>query len=120
MEWPSFFFISISINPLFLYKVLSNGKYKSILHRAVVNNKTTRISLAVSNGPSLDTVVEPAPELSQPSTYVGMTFKEYLELQQGNKLDGKTCLDRVRIKTMWTSFPSLACENIGNINAQII
>ncbi|KAL6347259.1 hypothetical protein AAG906_013695 [Vitis piasezkii] len=83
-----------------LLEVLSNGKYKSILHRAVVNNKTTRISLAVFTGPSLDTVVEPAKELSHPPTYVGITYKEYLELQQGNKLDGKTCLDRVRIKTM--------------------
>ncbi|GFY89426.1 hypothetical protein Acr_06g0013660 [Actinidia rufa] len=45
------------------FNVLSNGKYKSIRHRAIVNNKATRISLAVVHGPSLDTVVSPAPEL---------------------------------------------------------
>ncbi|WJZ84517.1 hypothetical protein VitviT2T_004117 [Vitis vinifera] len=91
---------SILVNTGDHLEVLSNGKYKSVLHRAVVNNKTTRISLALSNGPSLDTVVEPVPELSHPLKYVGMAYKEYLELQQGNKLDGKTCLDRVRIRTM--------------------
>ncbi|XP_002265816.1 2-oxoglutarate-dependent dioxygenase 19 isoform X1 [Vitis vinifera] len=91
---------SILVNTGDHLEVLSNGKYKSVLHRAVVNNKTTRISLALSNGPLLDTVVEPVPELSHPLKYVGMAYKEYLELQQGNKLDGKTCLDRVRIRTM--------------------
>ncbi|KAJ0078025.1 hypothetical protein Patl1_37161 [Pistacia atlantica] len=44
-------------------EILSNGKYKSVVHRAIVNNKSTRISLAIANGPSLDTVVCPAQEL---------------------------------------------------------
>lgn len=81
-------------------EILSNGKYKSVIHRAVVNNKATRISLAMAHGPSLNKVITPAPELindiSNPPAYVGMTYKEYIELQQSNQLDMKSCLDRVR------------------------
>ncbi|KAF5444203.1 hypothetical protein F2P56_036697 [Juglans regia] len=80
-------------------QILSNGKYKSNVHRAVVNSKATRISLGIANGPSLETIIRPAPELEskeQAATYIGMKCKDYMELQQGNQLDGKSCLDRVR------------------------
>ncbi|KAJ7968275.1 putative 2-oxoglutarate and Fe(II)-dependent oxygenase superfamily protein [Quillaja saponaria] len=82
-------------------EILSNGKYKSVLHKAAVSSKATRISIAVANGPSGDTFVVPAAELvkkeSNPAAYVGMKYKEYLGLQQSNQLDGKSALDRVRI-----------------------
>lgn len=82
-------------------EILSNGKYKSVLHRATVNKKAKRISIAMAHGPSLDTVVSPAPELvdgeSNPPVYVGMKYKEYLELQQSNQLNGKHMLERVRV-----------------------
>ncbi|GFY89429.1 hypothetical protein Acr_06g0013690 [Actinidia rufa] len=69
--------------------ILSNGRYKSIMHRAVVNNQSIRISIAIPNGPSLDTMVSPAPELvdneSRPAAYIPMKYKDYMDLQ----LDGK-------------------------------
>ncbi|KAJ4966745.1 hypothetical protein NE237_018594 [Protea cynaroides] len=37
-------------------EILSNGKYKSVVHRAIVNGKMTRISLAMVQAPSFDTV----------------------------------------------------------------
>ncbi|PSS02798.1 Protein DMR6-LIKE OXYGENASE 1 like [Actinidia chinensis var. chinensis] len=78
-------------------QVLSNGKYKSIKHRAVVNNKATRISVVVAHGPSLDTVVSPAPELveseSRPAAYMPMKYKDYMNLQLG----GKPCLDHIQL-----------------------
>ncbi|KAF5444206.1 hypothetical protein F2P56_036699 [Juglans regia] len=80
-------------------EILSNGKYKSNVHRAVVNSKATRISLGIGNGPSLETMIRPAPELEskeQAAAYIGMKYKDYMELQQSNQLDGKSCLDRVR------------------------
>ena len=80
---------------------MSNGKYKSVLHRAFVNQKATRISIATVIGPPLDTVVGPAPELIHHETnapaYTGIKYKEYMQLQQSNQLDGKSCLDHVRI-----------------------
>ena len=82
---------------LFRNQVLSNGKYKSIRHRAVVNNKATRISIVVAHGPSLDTVVSPAPELveneSRPAAYMPMKYKDYMNLQLG----GKPCLDHIQL-----------------------
>ncbi|KAK4747873.1 hypothetical protein SAY87_014459 [Trapa incisa] len=82
-------------------EILSNGKYKSVLHRATVNNKATRISIATSNGPSPEAVVSPVHDLLEngcsPAGYIGMKYKDYLELQQSNKLDGKSCLDRVKV-----------------------
>ncbi|OMO85195.1 Oxoglutarate/iron-dependent dioxygenase [Corchorus capsularis] len=84
-------------------EVLSNGKYKSVLHRAVVNNKDTRISIAMSHGPALDAVVSPASELldsvSNPPAYMPMKFKEYIEDQQSRSLDGKSALERIRLAT---------------------
>ncbi|KAI3860043.1 hypothetical protein MKX03_003118 [Papaver bracteatum] len=41
---------SIMVNIGDHMEVLSNGKYKSVVHRAVVNNKETRISLVMTNG----------------------------------------------------------------------
>jgi isopenicillin N synthase-like dioxygenase len=80
---------------------MSNGKYRSVVHRAFVNEKATRISIATVYGPSLDTVVGPVPELvhreTNPAAYTEMEYKEYLRLQQSNQLDGKSCLDHVRI-----------------------
>ncbi|KAB5516040.1 hypothetical protein DKX38_026732 [Salix brachista] len=87
-------------------EILSNGRYKSVLHRAMVNSKGTRMSIAMAHGPSLDSVVSPAPELlvsgegDEPAAYIGIKYKDYLELQQSNKLDGKSCLDRVRISAV--------------------
>ncbi|GFY89420.1 ACC oxidase 1 [Actinidia rufa] len=92
---------SILVNTGDHLEILSNGRYKSVLHRAVVNKNTTRISLAMANGPSLDSVVSPALELldgeGQLPAYLPMKYKDYLKLQQSNHLDGKACLDRVRI-----------------------
>ncbi|RYR18755.1 hypothetical protein Ahy_B03g063360 isoform B [Arachis hypogaea] len=82
-------------------EILSNGKYKSVVHRAVVSNKATRISLATVIAPSLDTVVEPASELTDnqtnPAAYVGMKHKDYMELQRTNHLYGKSVLNQVKI-----------------------
>ncbi|KAK6945785.1 Non-hem dioxygenase N-terminal domain [Dillenia turbinata] len=93
---------SFLVNTSDQLEILSNGKYKSNVHRATVNNKATRVSIAMANGPSLEDIVGPAPELidneSNPPRYMPMKYKDYMELQQSNRLDGKTCLDCVKIQ----------------------
>lgn len=81
------------------HQILSNGRYKSVSHRAVVNSTATRISIAAPHGPSLETAVGPAPELvdsesGRPAVYMPMKFKDYLE----RLLEGRPCnLDHVRV-----------------------
>ncbi|KAE8666783.1 putative ENTH/ANTH/VHS superfamily protein [Hibiscus syriacus] len=99
----------VSINPLpnsFLVntgdhmEILTNGKYKSVVHRAVVNNKAPRVSIGTAHGPPLDTVVSPAPELVKDGVgqaYLGIEYRNYLELQQSKSLSGKSCLDHLRL-----------------------
>ncbi|PIM99995.1 Iron/ascorbate family oxidoreductase [Handroanthus impetiginosus] len=82
--------------------IFSNGKYKSVLHRAVVNNEKTRISIAMANGPSLEAVVCPPSKLVQNEggirSYVPMKYKDYLRSHQCNQLNGKAMLKRVQIQ----------------------
>ncbi len=82
-------------------QILTNGKYKSIVHRAVVmNKKAARISVGTAHGPTLDTIVTPAPELlskDNPSAYSGIKYRDYLQLQQSRELERKSCLDFIRI-----------------------
>lgn len=80
-------------------EILSNGEYKSVVHRVVVNNKATRMSIAMAHGPSLDAVVGPAIESKSPA-FIPMRYGEYLELQQSNPLHVKSALEAVRIRTV--------------------
>uniref|UniRef100_A0A0D6QR83 Fe2OG dioxygenase domain-containing protein n=1 Tax=Araucaria cunninghamii TaxID=56994 RepID=A0A0D6QR83_ARACU len=64
-----------------LIQVLSNGRYKSAVHRAVPNSRRSRISLAYIWGPSLNAVIKPSPDLvdsHHPLSYKAFTWSEYL------------------------------------------
>ncbi|RWW42012.1 hypothetical protein BHE74_00052466 [Ensete ventricosum] len=70
-------------------EIVTNGRHKSVLHRAVINGRSTRMSIATVVAPSPDTVVEPVAQLvssERPAMYRGVRYREYLEHQQGNKL----------------------------------
>ncbi|MQL97029.1 hypothetical protein Taro_029713 [Colocasia esculenta] len=61
-------------------QVLSNGLYRSVEHRAVVNAEEERISLAFFYNPRSDLPIGPARELAtpdRPPLYPAMTFDEY-------------------------------------------
>ncbi|CAL2277918.1 unnamed protein product [Prunus armeniaca] len=70
-------------------QILTNGKYKSVMHRATVNNKATRISVAIPHGPSVETIVAPAPELlekkGQAPKYLAMNYKEIYNFNKVRK-----------------------------------
>lgn len=80
---------------------MSNGRYKSVEHRAVVNAERTRISIASTHGPSLDALIFPAPQLvdeTHPVLYRSMLYGEFLRLQQSTQLRGKGNLDPLKIQ----------------------
>ncbi|XP_028806771.1 flavanone 3-dioxygenase 2-like [Neltuma alba] len=80
-------------------EAVSNGKYKSILHRAVLNNKDTRISLVLVNGPELEKEIGPAPELleKEEPLYKNIKYKDYFQVQQQRRFADKSGLDEIRI-----------------------
>jgi len=77
-------------------QVLSNGIYKSTIHRAIVNSSVSRISIPTFYCPSPDAVIEPASSLinhDNPIRYRKFTYEEYYKKFWSKSLDGKTCLD---------------------------
>ncbi|RWR86529.1 protein DMR6-LIKE OXYGENASE 2-like protein [Cinnamomum micranthum f. kanehirae] len=80
-------------------QVLSNGRYKSVLHRAVVNNKVERISIPTFYCPSQDAVIAPAEELideQHPALYRSFTYGEYYESFWDQGLRKENCLELFR------------------------
>ncbi|PWA82193.1 2-oxoglutarate (2OG) and Fe(II)-dependent oxygenase superfamily protein [Artemisia annua] len=77
-------------------QVLSNDKYKSILHRAVVNCDKERISIPTFYCPSRDAMISPAPQLvtkDQPAVYRPFRYGEYYDKFLNRGLATENCLD---------------------------
>ncbi|XP_010256287.1 PREDICTED: flavonol synthase/flavanone 3-hydroxylase-like [Nelumbo nucifera] len=70
------------------FEVLSNGKYKSALHRSLVNKEHLRMSWPVFCVPPLDAVIGPLPSLINEENlpkYTSKTYEEY-RYRKFNKL----------------------------------
>ncbi|CAN6718383.1 unnamed protein product [Malus baccata var. baccata] len=79
-----------------MMQVISNNRYKSVLHRAVVNCNSERISIPTFYCPSLDAVIGPAKELinyDHPAMYRNFTYAEYYEKFWNKGLATECCLD---------------------------
>ncbi|KAH7844906.1 hypothetical protein Vadar_032893 [Vaccinium darrowii] len=79
-------------------EILSNGKYKSVEHRAVVNETRTRISVAVGHGPEMTATVAPASPLVDEKSrikYRPITYKDYMRAQQSSATRGKSPLQAI-------------------------
>nr|AAX84675.1 ACC oxidase ACCO2 [Manihot esculenta] len=63
-------------------EVLSNGRYKSALHRVMADKNGSRLSIATFYNPAGDAIISPAPKLLYPSNY---SFQDYLKLYATTK-----------------------------------
>ncbi|KAL0384429.1 UNVERIFIED_CONTAM: putative 2-oxoglutarate-dependent dioxygenase SLC1 [Sesamum radiatum] len=92
---------SILVNTADHLEIFSNGRYKSVRHRAVVNNKATRMSVVMANGAAPDAIVSPAGPLVERdgrAYYRPMKFIEYVETMLSKRLQGKSNLDCLKIQ----------------------
>ncbi|AEE82890.1 putative flavanone 3-beta-hydroxylase [Arabidopsis thaliana] len=85
-------------------QVISNEKYKSVLHRAVVNSDMERISIPTFYCPSEDAVISPAQELineeeDSPAIYRNFTYAEYFEKFWDTAFDTESCIDSFKAST---------------------
>ncbi|XP_028752276.1 protein DMR6-LIKE OXYGENASE 2-like [Neltuma alba] len=77
-------------------QAISNDRYKSVLHRAVVNCAKERMSIPTFYCPSPDAVIGPAPDLidpHHPAQYRNFTYGEYYHQFWNRGLAKETCLD---------------------------
>ncbi|KAJ6839002.1 protein DMR6-LIKE OXYGENASE 2-like [Iris pallida] len=77
-------------------QALSNDRYKSVLHRAVVNSDRERISIPTFYCPSPDAVIEPPRLLvgkEHPPIYRSFTYAEYYDKFWNQGLQSASCLD---------------------------
>ncbi|KAK4401841.1 2-oxoglutarate-dependent dioxygenase 19 [Sesamum angolense] len=92
---------SILVNTADHLEIFSNGRYKSVKHRAVVNKEATRISVVMANGAAPDAIVSPAGPLVERdgrAYYRPMKFIEYVETMLSNRFQGKSNLDCLKIQ----------------------
>lgn len=71
--------------------MITNGKYKSVLHRVVAQTDGTRMSIASFYNPGRDAVISPAPELmkEESQAYPKFVFEDYMELYLRQKFQPK-------------------------------
>jgi isopenicillin N synthase-like dioxygenase len=80
-------------------QALSNGRYRSVNHRVIVNSESERISVPTFYCPLPDTVIAPANALvddAHPLAYRPFTYQEYYEHFWKMGLQSASCLDRFR------------------------
>ncbi|KAJ0989978.1 hypothetical protein J5N97_008334 [Dioscorea zingiberensis] len=83
-----------------IIEIMSNGKYKSIEHRAVVNTERERMSIATFHNPRFDAKVGPLPETLEKNEryYKTISLHEYIRMIFSFKLEGKNILDYMKLE----------------------
>ncbi|KAL8091141.1 hypothetical protein AgCh_040302 [Apium graveolens] len=84
---------SIVINIGDQLEVITNGKYKSVMHRVIAQTDGNRMSLASFYNPGGDAVIYPAPELLEKEekvkAYPKFVFQDYMKLYARLKFQEK-------------------------------
>jgi len=81
-------------------EIMSNGKFKSVEHRAVIHPTKERISIALFHHPCQDMVVGPLPEFMKGDKvrYRSTNYQDYLKQYFTAKLDGRVHVERLKLE----------------------
>lgn len=84
-----------------LFHILTNGRFHSVYHRAVVNRDSDRISLGYFLGPPAHVKVAPLREAlaGTPAAYRAVTWPEYMGVRKKAFTTGASALKMVAIST---------------------
>ncbi|KAI3444804.1 hypothetical protein Pfo_001469 [Paulownia fortunei] len=80
-------------------EVLSNGRYKSVVHRAILNSEKKRLSIASLHSLAIDKKVLPAPDLvdeQHPLSYKEGSFEDFLHFISDNDILEGRYIDTLR------------------------
>ncbi|KZV31475.1 hypothetical protein F511_28361 [Dorcoceras hygrometricum] len=83
-----------------ILEIVTNGAYRSVEHRAVVNSVQERLSMVTFLSPTLEGDLGPAPSLvtpQNPSKFKRIGVSDYFKGLLTRELDGKSYLDTMRI-----------------------
>jgi isopenicillin N synthase-like dioxygenase len=76
---------------------MTNGKFKSIEHRVIINAHKERLSVSAFHSPKFDGVVSPATATpTENLLYRTVKVEGYIKHSMSNKLDGKRALDHAK------------------------
>ena len=99
---------------------MSNGEYKSIEHRAVVNPEKERLSIAAFHSPNYRTMIGPLPDLLKENSanYKTISFEDFVRIVVTRKLDGKSLLGHMKFAD-WFMFSNKNFSWIMNVLIQV-
>ncbi|KAI3853287.1 hypothetical protein MKW92_014520 [Papaver armeniacum] len=81
-------------------EIMTNGIYRSVDHRAIINSTKERLSIAAFHDPRMEAQIGPVSSFITPQTpalFKGGVFEDLLKEMLLRKLDGKSFLDWMRI-----------------------
>ncbi|KAK2383924.1 protein SRG1 [Trifolium repens] len=87
------------INIADILEIITNGIYKSVEHRAIVNSEKERISLAAFYGPNMQEILAPTPSLvtpERPAQFRRISVVEYYNLCFSQGISGKSYLNEIK------------------------
>ncbi|XP_057872895.2 probable 2-oxoglutarate-dependent dioxygenase SLC1 isoform X2 [Cryptomeria japonica] len=83
-------------------EVLSNGRFKSAIHRVVVNSERSRVSVATVHSLPFHVKISPCPELideHHPKMYRDTNFNDFLNSLTCSRFNGIRFLDSIKLYT---------------------
>ncbi|KAI3691736.1 hypothetical protein L6452_31538 [Arctium lappa] len=91
---------SIIVNIGDIMEIMSNGEYRSIEHRALVDMEKDRLSIAAFHSPGLEAMIGPLTEVVKEKTtkYKTIGAEDYVRLIISSKLDGKCLIEHMKIQ----------------------